>query len=38
MHSIKKILRTLQMKLGCMRCGGDMQNGKCVECGWYEGA
>ena len=38
MCAIKKILRTLQMKLGCMRCGGDMKNGKCVECGWYEGA
>lgn len=22
--------------LGCMRCGGDMRNGKCVECGWSE--
>ena len=38
MRVIYKPIKTRQMKLGCMRCGADMKNGKCVNCGWYEGA
>lgn len=38
MSKLVKTLKSLLLDLGCMRCGGDMRNGKCEDCGWYEGA